>query len=103
VPLSKPAIQQFVEDAVAESFSKFERDQAIADLNESFIHEDADFSNEFVGDLLPEDELLELIETAFDGVMRDDGMTFHQALVISDYGSEEEFIAAIELDTETRW
>ena len=103
IPLSESAVKKFTEDVVNEALCTFEREEAISYLNKIFIHEDADFSQEFVDDLLTDDELLVLIETAFDGVTRDDGMTFHEALVISDYGSQEEFIAAGELDTETRW
>ena len=62
-----------------------------------------DFSAEFVNDLLGADELLELIERAFDRVKRDEGITLHQAVVIDAYGSEEEFLAAGKLDTELRW
>ncbi len=102
-PFSKLAVQKFVEEAVAEAFGKFGSEEAIAYLNKSLIYADADFADEFIDDLLEEDVLLALIETAFDGVTRDDGITLHQAVVIDDYGSEEEFISARDLDTEIRW
>jgi len=102
-PLSKTTILNFVEATVSEAFEKSLREEAIADLDRIFIHEDADFADEFVEDLLEQDELLGLIENAFDGVERGDGLTLHQAVVVDDYGSEEEFIAAEKLDTEDRW
>lgn len=103
IPLSKPAIVDFVELAVSQAFEKGSRDEAIDHLNDAFIYDDADFADEFVADLVEEDELLAMIERAFDGVERDDGITLHQAVVIDDYGSQEEFDAAAKLDTETRW
>lgn len=102
IPFSKTDVQKFVEATVAEVFKKT-RDEALALLNTQFIHDDLDFSDEFTGDLLVADELLELIEEAFNGVERGDGITLHQAIVIDDYGSEEEFVAAGKLDTEGRW
>lgn len=103
VPLSKPVILNFVEVTVSQAFKRDSGEDAIAELDDIFIFEDADFSDEFADDLVDQDELLSLIEHAFDGVGRDDGITLHQAVVIDDYGSEDEFIAAGKLDTETRW
>ena len=102
VPYSKAEVQKFVETAVA-AFVDIPRDKALARLNEMFINSDIDFSDEFIGDLLEPDELLKIIENAFDGVVRGDGITLHQATVIDNYGSEEEFLAAAKLDTEVRW
>ena len=103
VPLSKPVIVNFVEVTVAQAFERGLGEDAISELNAIFIYEDADFSNEFTDDLLEQNELLALIEHAFDGVGRDDGITLHQAVVIDDHGTEDEFVAAGKLDTETRW
>lgn len=69
VPFSRVDVQQFVEAAVAQAFHK-PPNEALALLNKQFIHSDVDFSDEFAGDLVEADELLELIETAFDGVER---------------------------------
>lgn len=102
-PLSKTAILNFVEGTVSQAFEKSPREEAIAHLNSIFIHEDADFAEEFVDDLMNQGQLLALIENAFEGVLREDGLTLHQAVVVDDYGSEEEFLAAGKLDTETRW
>jgi hypothetical protein len=102
VPYSIVKIQEFVEAMVAKAAEK-PRDKALALLNAHFIHDDLDFSNEFCSDLLEAGELLELIERAFDGVERAEGITLHQAVVIGDYGSEEEFEAAGRRDTEARW
>lgn len=103
VPFSKPDIQEFVETAVTKAFDENDRDEALTLLNKQFIHSDVDFSNEFVNDFVETDELLELIEEAFNGVKRGDAITLHQALVIDDYGSQEDFLAAAKLDTEARW
>jgi hypothetical protein len=103
LPLSKTLILSFVEATVAETFEKSMREEAIAYLNKIFIHEDTDFADEFVDDLVEKDELLALIENAFNGVEREDGITLHEAAVIDDYGSEEEFVAARNLDTDSRW
>lgn len=103
VPLSKLAIVKFVEAAVSQAFENRSRKDAIDHLDDTFIYEDADFADEFVDDLVDQDELLAMIEEAFDGVKRDDGISLHQAVVIDDYGSQEEFDAAAKFDTETRW
>lgn len=102
-PLTKSAILNFVEETVAQTFENALREEAIANLNEVFIHSDANFADEFVEDLVERDELLKLIENAFDGVERENGITLHQAVVVDEYGSEQEFIDAEKLDTETRW
>jgi hypothetical protein len=47
--------------------------------------------------------LLAEIEEAFDGVAREDSTTLHEAIVMDDYGSEEEQRAARRLDVEKRW
>ncbi len=49
------------------------------------------------------EDLIRLIENAFDGVQRGKGITLHQADVIDEYGSEEEEAEARKLDTEKRW
>jgi len=103
VPLSKSTVNDFVEAAVDEAFVKSTLEEAIAALNKSFIFDDEDFSDKFSSDLLGRDELLALIEDAFIGVNRDDGITLHQAVVIDDYGTDREFIAAKIRDTEVRW
>lgn len=103
VPFSKPNVMQFVEAAVHDAFHGRSRDEALNLLDTKFIYEDRDFSGEFVGDLMEAGELLDLIKKAFDGVERGDGVTIHQATVIDDYGTEEEFVAARKLDTENRW
>ena len=100
---SKPEVQEFVEAAVERAFAENTREEALVLLNKQFIHSDVDFSDEFVTDLLETDDLLELIEEAFDEIERGDAITLHQAMVIDDYGSEEDFLAAAKLDTEVRW
>ncbi|MBL8181881.1 MAG: hypothetical protein JNL64_09765 [Blastocatellia bacterium] len=102
VPFSKSKVQEFVEASVAFAATK-SRDEALAILNEQFIYDDLDFSNEFADDLLEADKLLALIHDAFDGVDRQGGITLHQALVIDDYGTQEELEAAEAYDTEDRW
>lgn len=47
--------------------------------------------------------LIKEIERAFDGVEREDGVTFHEARVIDDYGSDAERAQARLEDTENRW
>lgn len=103
IPLSKPIVVNFVEVTVSQAFERGSGDVAIAELDDIFIYQDADFSDKFAEDLIEQAELLTLIEQAFYGVGRDDGMTLHQAVVVDDYGSEDEFVAAAKLDTETRW
>ena len=103
VPYSKPIVERFVEDAVASAFSENAGAEALSILNEQFINSDVDFSNEFAGELLEADELLDLIENTFDGVARGEAITLHQANVVDDYGSQDEFLAAAKNDTESRW
>jgi len=103
VPYSRSKVQKFVEKAVAETSAETPRDRALAILNEQFINSDIDFSSEFASDLLQADELLQLIDDAFDRVARGDAITLHQATVIDNYGSQEEFLAAEARDTEARW
>lgn len=97
----KSQVQRFVEETVA-AMSDAPREVALRSIDEYFIHEDRDFSDEFVKDLIESDELLQLIEAAFNGVERGE-ISLHQANVIDDYGSQEEFLLAADLDTETRW
>ena len=47
--------------------------------------------------------LIEEIIAAFDGVSREGGVSWHEANVIDDYGSEQERAAARLSDTDTRW
>lgn len=47
--------------------------------------------------------LISEIERAFDGVERGDGVTFHEAHVIDDYGNEVQRAQARLQDTEKRW
>jgi hypothetical protein len=103
VPYSKQKVQKFVEAEVSKAFNESTRDAALEILNEKFINSDVDFSDEFASDVLEADVLLKLIEDAFDGVTRGDAITLHQATVIDDYGSEDEFLAAAKFDTEVRW
>ena len=49
------------------------------------------------------DELIAEITSAFDGVVREDGITLHQAIAIDDWRTPEEQLAARQLDTEQRW
>ena len=103
VPFSKPDVTEFVETAVVAAFDNESREEALALLNKQFINSDIDFSHEFVGELIEANELVTLIDEASNGVARGDGITLHQAIVIGHYGSDEEFLAAEKLDTETRW
>ncbi len=43
------------------------------------------------------------IHRAFSDVSREDGVTLHEALVIDEYGSDDERLAARERDTDRRW
>jgi hypothetical protein len=103
VPFSKSLIMSFAEAAVSQAFMGNSHEVALELLNRQFINESLDFSDEFVDDLIEADELLVLIEQAFEGVERGEGITLHQAMVIDDYGSQEDFLAAAEHDTEVRW
>ena len=103
VPFSRSDVKEYVEGSVAEAFNGSSRENALARLNTKFINSDVDFSDEFAGDLIEADELLALIDEAFNHVERGDGITLHQAVVNDDYGSEEEFLAAEKIDTEKRW
>ncbi len=47
--------------------------------------------------------LIEEITAAFDGVSRENGVSFRESRVIDDYGSDEERAKARSEDTETRW
>lgn len=102
IPFSKTGVQKFVEAAVAKAFEK-PRDQALVLLGSQFIHDDADFSAQFASDLIESDILLEMIAAAFADVKRGDGITLHQAVVIDNYGSEDEFVSAGKFATESRW
>jgi len=103
IPFSKSDIMEFVESTVAEAFEGNPRGDALNRLNAFFINRFIDYSDEFADDLVGADELLALIEEAFDGVERGEGITLHQARVIDDYGSDEDVFAARKLDTEERW
>jgi hypothetical protein len=48
-------------------------------------------------------DVIQLIERAFDGVARGDGITLHEAVVIDDHASDEERTRARSQDTESRW
>jgi hypothetical protein len=102
VPYSESDVKAFVEEAVADAFANSSHDDALDKLNEQFI-QTRNFADLFKEDLLNADELLDVIEKAFDGVEREDGVTLHEAVVIDNYGSQEEFEKAGSYDTETRW
>lgn len=103
IPFEKSDVTKFVEERVTEAFARSSHEEAIADLDLDFVYQDADFSTEFFDDLLEAEELLSQIDKAFDRVKRDGGVSLHQAVVIDDYGTQEEFENAEKLDTETRW
>jgi hypothetical protein len=48
-------------------------------------------------------KLIAEVESAFDGVSREGGITLHEAIAIDDYRSAEEQRAARRLDVEQRW
>src|ERR1700730_355934 len=48
-------------------------------------------------------KLIAEITVAFDGVVREDGTTLHEAIAIDDRKSRDEQLAARRLDTERRW
>jgi len=48
-------------------------------------------------------EVVRAIEKAFDGVLRGNGITLHQADAIDDRASEEEQLQARRLDIDSRW
>ena len=48
-------------------------------------------------------ELIKQITSAFDGVTREDGISLHEAVVIDDYGSDEQRAIARQKDNELRW
>lgn len=103
-PLSYAAIVASVENAITEAFAKCDSRAAALDrLDATLIFTGKDFSAEFAGDLLAPEEIVALIERAFDGVSRGEGTTLHQAIAIDDYASEEAVAEAKQYDTETRW
>lgn len=96
-------ITESVEAVVEQAFLNETHERALEFLNTKYIHTDIDFSGEFKKDLAEPGFIIDLIHTAFDGVERGHGITLHQALVIGDYGGEEEQIEARELDNDLRW
>lgn len=96
-------ITETVEQSVADAFSRYDHERALEILNEQYIRRGLDFSGGFEEDLQDSSVVLDRIHHAFDGVERGQGTTLHEAMVLDDYGSEEEQRKARELDQETRW
>ena len=49
------------------------------------------------------DKVVELITDAFRGVTRKDGVSLHQASVLDEFGTKEEFAEAKKLDVDESW
>jgi len=92
-----------VEETVHHVFSCGDISQALNTLNKVYIHSELNFSNEFKEDVLDAHTITKMIEEAFDGVGRGEGITLHEALAIDDWKSEEERKQARKLDSEQRW
>jgi len=88
---------------VVRAFDALPRREALARLNEQYVWRDQDFRDEFRADALRVDELRELIEEAFAGVTRGEGVTLHEALARDDYANPEQLAAARARDEDTDW
>ena len=97
------AVEQEVANAMAHVFDDPSRKNAIAALNQSYVCTDLNFADDFRADLLEPKMIVDLIQTAFDGVLRGEGTTLHEAMMMDDYGSIEAQRDARKFDLETRW
>ena len=96
-------VEAAVTNAMASVGDDLSRRGAIAALDAQYIYTDANFADEFRGDLLAPAAIVALIHAAFDGVTRGDGTTLHEALMMDDYASVEAQRDARKFDQETRW
>jgi hypothetical protein len=92
-----------VTDDVTRAFDQLPRDQALAWLDKTYVCEYQDYQDEFRGDRIGVADLHMLIDHAFAGVTRGEGVTLHEALAADDYASPEDLAAARAQDTDVDW
>ena len=100
---SYTSVIEEVENAVHDALQNHHREQALQLLNKRYVYTDRDFSDEFKPDVLEAQTIIEMIEQAFDGVSRGEGITLHEAVAMDDYKSANECRQARTLDREQRW
>lgn len=103
VRFDRRRVFESVEATVAKAFSLASREQALLRLEAIYIREGVEYAGEFEPDTLAAPAIVAMIEAAFEGVGRGDGVTLHQTRAMDDYGSPDEVAAAKARDTETRW
>ncbi len=76
---------------------------ALAELDRIYVRTDQTFDDEFRQDQIPVAQLKKLIEQAFAGVTRGDGVTLHQAIAKDDYATDDAIAAAAQQDKDQDW
>ena len=92
-----------VTEDVRRAFDQLPRPQALAQLDETYIWRDQDYRDEFLDDVPRVEDLAALIEEAFAGVTRGEGVTLHEAIAEGDYAAPDAVAAARALDQDSDW
>lgn len=92
-----------VTDDVTSAFEQLPRHQALAQLDKNYVWESQDYRDEFRGDRIGAADLHMLIEHAFAGVTRGEGVTVHEALAEDSWASPEDLAAARAQDVDVDW
>ena len=92
-----------VTEDVRRAFDQWPRPQALARLDETYVWEDQDYRDEFLDDVPRGEDLAALIEEAFAGVTRGEGVTLHEALAEDDYADPDVLAAARARDQDSDW
>jgi len=101
--MTRTAFCRRVTDDVTRAFDQLPRPQALARLDQTYVWENQDYRDEFRGDGIGVADLRLLIEHAFSGVTRGEGVTLREALAIDDYASPEDRAAARTQDRDVDW
>jgi hypothetical protein len=101
--MTQEAFCRRVTEDVSQALEQLPRLQALAQLNESYVWEFLDYCDEFRVDALRAQDLVVLVEEAFAGVTRGDGISLHEAIAMDDYATPETRAAARAQDHDTDW
>jgi hypothetical protein len=101
--MTQAMLRKRVTDDVTRAMNALHRSVALPLLDRVYVWRDRDFRDEFSADVLDASTLRGMIEDAFAGVSRGQGVTLHEALAEDDYADPVAKAAARALDTDTDW
>jgi hypothetical protein len=101
--MTQAAFRRRVTDDVTSAFHRLPRHLALSQLDETYVWRNQDYRDEFGGDRIGAAELHMLIEHAFTGVTRGEGITLHEAIAEDDCATPEGLAAARAQDRDVDW